>query len=90
MSVRLVLNDNISPKFVRTVTPITPLQALPSYVLTIYFNIILPSPFGFQTFFLPSDFSIENLFCRIRATCPAYLDLLDLFTLITSGDQYKS
>lgn len=45
---------------------------------------------GFRHILLPSDFSIRNLFCRIRATCPAYLDLLDLFTLITSGDQYKS
>jgi hypothetical protein len=31
---------------------------------------------GFRHILLPSDFSIKNLSCRIRATCPAYLDPL--------------
>jgi hypothetical protein len=48
---------------------------------------------GHPSGFLPSGYPSKTLYApllfRMRATCPAYLSLLDLITRMISGEQYK-
>jgi len=62
-----------------------------SFFLKFHLNIILPSTPGSSKWPLSLAFPHQNpLLSPIRATCPAYLILLDLFTRIIFGEQYKS
>jgi hypothetical protein len=66
----------------------------PSFFSNILFNIILPSTPGSYKWFPPLRFPHQNPLCTspypIRATCPAHLNLLDLVTRITSGEEYRA
>jgi len=73
-------------------------HGLPSYFLSIYFNIILPFKprsskryLSFRNLFPPPKNSTKPLlFCPLRATCPTQLILLNLLNLETIGEGYKS
>ena len=74
----------------------TSIQSIPSHpsswrsVLISLSHLRLGLPSGL----FPSDFPTKTLytplFSHIRATCPAYLILLDLITRIIFGEQYRS
>jgi len=70
---------------VTILTQNNPVHSCPSYFLSIYFNIIIPSTSGSSNCFLslrfPHQFLYENFKSHIRATCLAHLILLDLITL---------
>jgi hypothetical protein len=59
----------------------------------IHFNIILPLTSRFTSaFFLPgcpTKMLYKLIFSLTRATCPAYIILLDLIILIILGEEYK-
>jgi hypothetical protein len=67
---------------------------LPSHFLKIEFNIIPPSTPGLPGYLFLSGFLTKTQyacpFSLVRATCPAYLILLDLITPITFDEQYIS
>ena len=72
-------------------TQTNPVHASPSHSLKIHFDVILPSTPGYSNRFLSSRFPHQNPVCNSplppRATCPAYLILLDLITRIIFGEE---
>jgi len=71
-----------------------PVHIPTSHLLEIHRNIIHPStprsPKWSLSFRFPKQDPIHPLSSPIRATCPAYLILLDFYTRTILGEQYKS
>jgi len=71
-----------------------PVHILTSHLLEIHPNIIHPStprsPQWFLSLRLPHQDPIHPLSSPIRATCPAYLIILDFITRTILGEEYKS
>jgi len=69
-------------------------QVHPAYIFKIHFNIILPSSASsshwFLSFLLPQKNPVHIPLLPIYATCPTLLLILDLITLIISGEEQKS
>ena len=65
-----------------------------SHFLKIHFNFIPHLHLGLPSGLFPSGFPTKTLYTPlpspIRATCPAYLILLDFITRTISGEQYRS
>jgi len=65
-----------------------------SHFLKIHLNIILPYSLGLPSGLFPSGFPTKTLYTPlpspIRATCHAYLILLDFIIRIILGDEYRS
>ena len=66
----------------------------PSHFMKIQFNIILPSKRRSSKCALPLGYPHKNYTCTssvfLRATCPAYLILLDYIARTILGEQYRS
>jgi hypothetical protein len=66
---------------------------LPTLFPKIHSNIILPSTPRSSESSLPFKFSDQNVVCSsqlpIRATCPAYVILFDVITLIVFAEAYN-
>jgi hypothetical protein len=80
--------------------PLDPLLSQPNPVRTIdpclpkvQLNVILPPTPSLPSGILPLGFPTKTLLTPLsspmRATCPAYLNLLDLITLTIYGEQYR-
>ena len=83
------------PPHVPILRQINPAYASPSHFLKIRFKIILTCTPGSSMWSLSIRFPHQNpvhtsTLSLIRATCPAYLILLDLITQIIRGEEYRS
>ena len=79
---------------VTILSQINPVHSCSHYFLSICFNIIIPSTSRSSSCSIslrfPHQSLYANLISHIRVTCLAYLIILDLLTLTTFGEQYRS
>ena len=80
---------------VYVLSQINPVSAPTSHLLKMDLNIVLPSMPGSPKWSLSLSCPHQNPVCAsslpsIRATCPAYLILVDFITRIVLGEQYRS
>jgi len=80
------------PPLVHILCHLYPIQTFPPYFHNIHFNIILPSTPMSSEWSLPFRFIDKNIVCishfPMCATCPSYLILLPLITLIIYGEPH--
>ena len=81
------------PPPVRPLSQLHPVHTTTSHFLKIYLNIIIPSTSWSPNDLFPSGFPTKTL-CTplpssIRATCPAYLILLDFITRTILGEEHR-
>jgi hypothetical protein len=83
-----------APPPVTILSQMNAIHSCPSYFLSTYFNIIIPSTSRSSSCSISFRFPHQPLYApflsHIRATCLAHLISLDLITLTTFGDQYRS
>ena len=83
-----------SPPPVPILSQINAGHALPTCVLKIYFNIVLPSTPGSSKWFIPSGFRTKILYTPVLALYMLHalpiLNFLDLINRIIFGEEYRA